>query len=332
MDRYKIVTKRNAKEQIIGYAVIDNATGKQVKSWSSRSGEGEGVTRKRRLQNARKRAEDYVASKLAALPLEEQRIEDVSGGDVTFDQNTGLYYTSDGKAYEDKTDALTAATELERVTGLEEDVAKFEKRIESAGALREGQAERVSARQQGQLMSNLRRAILGTGGEAGTVEALVPQITEQSERSLQDLIAQSRGRTQEQLAQFVPTEISAEFNQQRLADAMTQFLMQESTERAKFQATLEAQPEWWESVIGQFGQGVGTGVGMAVASGSDIRIKENISRVGKLDNGLPVYLFNYKGSDISQIGLMAQDVEKVNQEAVIEINGIKHVYYGKAVK
>ena len=65
---------------------------------------------------------------------------------------------------------------------------------------------------------------------------------------------------------------------------------------------------------------------------SDIRIKENISQVGSLDNGLPVYLFNYKGNKTPQIGLMAQDVEKVNNEAVVEIDGIKHVYYGKAVK
>ena len=71
-------------------------------------------------------------------------------------------------------------------------------------------------------------------------------------------------------------------------------------------------------------------VGESIAS--DIRIKENISQVGLLDNGLPVYLFNYKGNKTPQIGLMAQDVEKVNKDAVVEIDGIKRVYYGKAVK
>ena len=43
-------------------------------------------------------------------------------------------------------------------------------------------------------------------------------------------------------------------------------------------------------------------------------------------------LFNYKGNKTPQIGLMAQDVEKVNKDAVVEIDGIKRVYYGKAVK
>lgn len=67
---------------------------------------------------------------------------------------------------------------------------------------------------------------------------------------------------------------------------------------------------------------------------SDRRIKENIVKVGVLDNGLPVYIFNFKAdpNKIQQIGLMAQDVEKVIPSAVIEINGIKHVDYEKAVK
>lgn len=60
---------------------------------------------------------------------------------------------------------------------------------------------------------------------------------------------------------------------------------------------------------------------------SDERIKENITRVGSLDNGLPVYTFNYIGKPDIQMGLMAQDVEKVNPNAVKEIGGIKVVNY-----
>lgn len=64
---------------------------------------------------------------------------------------------------------------------------------------------------------------------------------------------------------------------------------------------------------------------------SDIRVKEDISRVGTLDNGLPVYAYRYTSGGPMQIGLMAQDVEKVNPSAVVEMNGIKHVRYGQAV-
>lgn len=43
---------------------------------------------------------------------------------------------------------------------------------------------------------------------------------------------------------------------------------------------------------------------------SDRRLKEDVRRIGKLDSGFPVYSFNYKGSKIPQMGVMAQDVEK----------------------
>jgi hypothetical protein len=66
---------------------------------------------------------------------------------------------------------------------------------------------------------------------------------------------------------------------------------------------------------------------------SDRRVKQNISKVGTLDNGLPVYSFQYIWGGPQQIGLMAQDVEKVNPSAVSEDeNGIKGVNYSEAVK
>lgn len=65
---------------------------------------------------------------------------------------------------------------------------------------------------------------------------------------------------------------------------------------------------------------------------SDIRAKTDISRVGTLDNGLPVYLYRYKHGGPMQIGVMAQDVEKVKPEAVTEFGGIKAVNYAEAVR
>ena len=64
---------------------------------------------------------------------------------------------------------------------------------------------------------------------------------------------------------------------------------------------------------------------------SDIRVKQNIRQVGALENGLPVYAFQYVWGGPTIIGLMAQDVEQVNPDAVIEIGGIKHVNYDAAV-
>lgn len=77
------------------------------------------------------------------------------------------------------------------------------------------------------------------------------------------------------------------------------------------------------------------GLGMQAAGlymMSDKRVKDDIRKVGKLDNGLPVYTFKYKGDDTVHMGLMAQDVEKKNPDAVGEVNGIKTVNYDKAAR
>lgn len=61
---------------------------------------------------------------------------------------------------------------------------------------------------------------------------------------------------------------------------------------------------------------------------SDARLKENITPVGQLYNGLTVYLFNFIGSDTPHIGLLAQEVALVKPEAVFEDeNGYLMVRY-----
>lgn len=79
------------------------------------------------------------------------------------------------------------------------------------------------------------------------------------------------------------------------------------------------------NIIGSVAGGYATGAGLK----SDIRVKNSIKRVGATDSGLPVYTFKYNGSDVTHMGVMAQDVEKVNPDAVIEIDGVKRVYYDK---
>ena len=66
---------------------------------------------------------------------------------------------------------------------------------------------------------------------------------------------------------------------------------------------------------------------------SDIRLKENLRPVGHLNNGLTVYCFNFKGSSVAQIGLIAQEVQKVCPEAVYEdTDGFLKVNYELACK
>lgn len=65
---------------------------------------------------------------------------------------------------------------------------------------------------------------------------------------------------------------------------------------------------------------------------SDRRIKQNIRQIGTLFDGTPIYRYQYIGSSVWQIGLMAQDIEQFEPDAVREFDGIKHVDYERATQ
>ena len=75
---------------------------------------------------------------------------------------------------------------------------------------------------------------------------------------------------------------------------------------------------------------INTGLG---ALFSDEDLKENIIDVGRLYNGLKVYLFTYRGDTVPHIGLLAQEVVQVRPEAVsVEKNGYMKVNYALACR
>lgn len=94
-----------------------------------------------------------------------------------------------------------------------------------------------------------------------------------------------------------------------------------------YQAKLQSQG----AMMGGLFSALGTVGGQLIAK-SDIRVKENVERVGTLHNGLPIYAYNYVDGGLRHVGVMAQDVELVRPDAVIEIDGIKHVNYTRALQ
>ena len=64
---------------------------------------------------------------------------------------------------------------------------------------------------------------------------------------------------------------------------------------------------------------------------SDRRLKRDIKKVGRLDNGLPVYAFRYLNDEVTRLGVMADEVERVRPEAVHQAGAFKAVDYDKAV-
>jgi Chaperone of endosialidase len=57
--------------------------------------------------------------------------------------------------------------------------------------------------------------------------------------------------------------------------------------------------------------------GPSVAADSDIRLKQDIVPLGRLDNGIGVYRFRYKGNDhATYVGVIAQEVQAIVPNAV----------------
>ena len=129
--------------------------------------------------------------------------------------------------------------------------------------------------------------------------------------------------------------------------AMSQSAKDSDMARYQYEATKpqQALQNYMASISGDYGgvktqttpgQGImgtlGSLAGMAGSLGwaplsSDIRVKENIVSDGTTYNGHNVYHFNYVWDDVRRRGVMAQEVEQTNPDAVVEIDGIKHVYY-----
>lgn len=69
-------------------------------------------------------------------------------------------------------------------------------------------------------------------------------------------------------------------------------------------------------------------LGAAGIMASDERVKTGVERVGLRADGLGVYRYRYIDDDTPRIGFIAQDVERIYPNAVVEIGGVKHVDYG----
>lgn len=80
--------------------------------------------------------------------------------------------------------------------------------------------------------------------------------------------------------------------------------------------------------INTAGKGLGQAIaaGRAGGGGSDRHIKEDIEYLG-LENGIPIYAFNYIGEPERYKGVMAQDILTIQPEAVYMLNGYLAVDY-----
>ena len=117
---------------------------------------------------------------------------------------------------------------------------------------------------------------------------------------------------------------------QSVANALTQSSVRGSQSSASSGAGTGASNSTTEQGMG-IGSMAGMGL-MALSMFSDKRVKEDIEPVGKSFDGQTIYKYRYKGDPKTQIGFIAQDVERHHPEAVGSVNGVKTVNYDSATK
>jgi hypothetical protein len=116
---------------------------------------------------------------------------------------------------------------------------------------------------------------------------------------------------------------------------------QQAGDTAQYQQYLQQQGYPFQ--VAQFLAGIAEGTGALSGStttttqpagffSSDERLKTNVKEIGKTNDGQKIYSYKYKGDDRTQIGLMAQDVEKKHPNAVGLMGGYKTVDYKKATE
>ncbi len=99
-----------------------------------------------------------------------------------------------------------------------------------------------------------------------------------------------------------------------------------------FNAGTAAQGSQNQSMLGSNGSLFGTigNIGSWLLTPSDARLKEDVKHIGETHAGLPIYSYKYKWGGPKTMGVMAQDVEKVDPDAVTtHASGFKLVNYGK---
>ena len=80
------------------------------------------------------------------------------------------------------------------------------------------------------------------------------------------------------------------------------------------------------------GEGIAELMAMLPAMFSDRRLKDDIEKIGKTFDGQDIVRYRYKGEPATQIGLIAQDVEKHHPNAVGLAGGYRTVDYRKATE
>jgi hypothetical protein len=227
------------------------------------------------------------------------------------------------------------------------------------GALRQDQGQQRSMQQAQQIKSGafggdragLERANLARQQNLGTAQAIAPLYSQGYQTGVQTAMGQQgvissdlqrKLAAGQQVAGLGTGAQGAALQgaQQQLAAGTAEQQTQQADLTAQYQQFLQQQgfPYQQAQFLANIAMGTGALSGSTTTtqqpSGffSDRRLKHDVHEIGKTHDGQPIYSYKYNGDNKTQIGLMAQDVEKHHPEAVGVMGGYKTVDYGKATE
>lgn len=135
----------------------------------------------------------------------------------------------------------------------------------------------------------------------------------------QDYLNAGRGAVGQNTPQLVDTGAGIQLGQQHASNL------------AKWQSSAVAADNAADAAHAQFdAAGIAATLG-AIAAFSDERLKTNKKKVGKTNDGVPIYTYNLMGNPKTEMGVMAQDLKKKKPEALGPLLGGYHTVDYKKV-
>lgn len=208
-------------------------------------------------------------------------------------------------------------------------LAPYELQASNAAANRALQAGGMAAdtAMQGAQMSQ--QAQLANRAQALQAFGMAPGMSQASYNPISQVQGVGEARTQRDQQQLAADIMAHQQNQAAPIDAINNYLALTSGLGGQFGTSMSTASQN-PGMLGIMGGGL-QGIGLLGSLGllSDVRAKENIRKVGQLDNGLPVYVYTYKGDHTPHMGVMAQEAMQTNPEAVaMREDGMLAVHYG----
>ena len=187
--------------------------------------------------------------------------------------------------------------------------------------LKQAQFEKEQSQQS---MANIMQSMQGAAGGSG-VAGLAQVLANQGVKQAQQASA-SIG--QQEQANHVEGEQKRDLMEREGERMVEQFDLDKQDKMLEMamarKASSDQAIDQANAALDQFASGALTAV-----IGSDIRLKENINKVGMSKSGIPIYTFSYKDEKQLWSGTMAQDLISIGREDAVTImdNGYYGVYY-----